>query len=207
MALQTQDGAQWHVAVVYKHDNQSLYIFHLAFHYLFRNEQVTGANQDYFVAPIGESEAANLEVMCAAFSNLEWPDAPYGLDSAGCIIDEHHELVSAPIGKGFTCATAIIAIFRSLGFDLIDESKWPNRPEDSVWQSSIINAVEVFGQRHSIPDIQDHIESMKSDIGAIRVRPTEVAAAGVRFDLPTEFTDCQSLAASIESDVNAQLGY
>lgn len=206
IGVQTRDGSQWHLAVFYKHFTGETYMFHLLWHHVFKNESAAKSGDQYYVMPIGETSPYNLEIMCAAFSILDWHNAPYGLSIEGHILDSRQQFVSAPLGRGFTCATAVLAIFRSLGFNLIEPIDWPERHSDDAWQNWVIEALTEHNKTRSVTDLDMHIAEMKRDVGAKRIRPTEMAAAANIFDLPTEFLACSETSARIEREVRQLMG-
>lgn len=206
VGVQTSGGLQWHIAVFYKHNSDETFMFHLLWHHTFKNESAANGGTEYWVTPIGETSLISLEIMCAAFSILDWSNAPYGLDSDGHILDHRKQFVSAPPGKGFTCSTAVLAIFRSLGFDLIDPTTWPERKSDAPFQDWVIATLQKQNEKMQKPDLDEHIAEMKKDLGSKRIRPTEMAAAAYIFDQPTNFLACLNISEQIEQEVRLQLG-
>jgi hypothetical protein len=86
-------------------------------------------------------------------------------------------------------------VYKSLEFGLIDESIWPVRDDDKAWQAAIIQHLKAA----SNPPSERHIELMESDIGCLRFRPEEVAAATQHPDRPVTFEQCLEMAEQIKN--------
>jgi hypothetical protein len=102
------------------------------------------------------------------------PAIPYGFNAQGVVFDPATgDLLSRPeIGKGLTCATFITAILQVYRYSLADLSTWPDRDQDREWEQDIIRFLTQFGAS------QEHIAAIRNDVGAKRLRPCEVVAAG-----------------------------
>src|SRR5262249_27060853 len=88
--------------------------------------------------------------------------------------------LTLPEGRGLSCSTFVLVLFRSARFPLIDTTGWPiTRPGDREAQEKILNILE-----RTCPD-PDHVEGVRQEIqkGCERVRPEEVAGAAL-FDAP-----------------------
>ena len=103
----------------------------------------------------------------------------------GCFLSES--------GHGLTCATFVLAVFKSHGVDLLRTDQWRERDEDKKWQQWILD--ELGDARYATPE---HIRAVEREIklGCARFRPQEVAAAGTAETpdaLPISFEDAARL--------------
>jgi hypothetical protein len=116
---------------------------------------------------------------------------PYAFDSpSDCFDSETGQFLLGPSKKGLTCATFVLAIFHAVGLRLLDLTGWPKREEDARWQESIINLLRGRAS-------QEHIDAVTSQVGAVRVRPEEVAGASAAEIHPIGFANANALAIEI----------
>lgn len=194
-ALSPQDPYGVHSGILYKIDGGSARISHLAWH--FRLEDVPAADP-YLWADVGLDDA-NSRVIAAwlALRQKSPSNIPYGLDAGGACFDKTtREFLPPPLGKGLTCATYIVTIFKSLGFPLLLEDTWPtDRADDHSWQRAVVDMLTKTGAD------KDHIEAVGKDVGAKRFRPAEVVGAAIHTPWPVAFQDAATLAAAVIADV------
>jgi len=182
-----------HVGIVYKPGREPPRILHLAFHHDLRDE---ACSSRYFWGDSGLDETSQDIVVAWIVARRIDPDSiPYGFDSTGAVFEDDGTFIPPPLGKGFTCATFVTGVFRVLGFRLIDESTWPPRAEDAVWQAEIIGVL-----RETCRD-ELHVEALQADIGAPRIRPAEAAAGVVSSEIPLAFEQAEQLANQIVSEL------
>lgn len=193
---------QLHVGILYALDAGEARFCHLAFHLLLRDEPATTYPQMYW-ADAGLDEV-NRQYVAANVTTLRLNryNIPYGFDSSGaCFKQGTLEFLPAPPGKGLTCATFILAYFNHMGFKLIADETWPNRPEDAAWQQQMITRVQEYCALHGL-DCADHIEQLQVDVGARRIRPEESAAAVIAGALPPlDYAAARALADEILRDM------
>ena len=193
------DTDQLHCGILYKLDDAPVRMAHLAWHFDLRDE---AAPSDYFWTEVNLDET-NRRVLAAFASVIGSNEGgiPYGLDAAGAAFDRGTgEYIDPPIGKGLTCATFVVAVFGSYGFDLLNEDSWPNRECDTAWQEKIVGNLQANGAS------AEHIDAIRSDIGAKRFRPEEICRrfAGMA-DWPVQFADIRPIAEAIREQVRAAL--
>jgi hypothetical protein len=196
VAIREIDHAQNHCAILYKLDGRVARFCHFADHYDLRGEI---AHDPYLWADAG-LDPANRRFVAAWVGNLHInkDNIPYGLDSAGCCFDvATGEFITPPIGKGLTCSTFITTVLRSLGFDVLKEKEWPERPEDTAFGQKV---VEMLVAAHADGD---HVKAVKADIGAQRFRPEEVVGATTLSTWPVGFTDARAVADAVMMDRKA----
>jgi hypothetical protein len=112
-----------------------------------------------------------------------------------------------PLGKGMACASFIVSVFRSLGFQLIDEASWPSgRIVDQEWGGEWV----VHGLEGDPRVPHDHVAAVRNDIAQVRrFRPCDVGAAMISDNPPVQFLEAEKLAneklAEIAAARNAEL--
>jgi len=128
---------------------------------------------------------------------LKTAGAPYGFDPDGCRFErDTGDYLASPAGKGLTCATFIVAVFESLGYESpIDISTVPLRDEDVAWQRSLVRHMGQWGASVT------HLQAVANDIGCKRLRPEEVTAACLLEDWPVSYPRAEPKAAEILSDI------
>jgi hypothetical protein len=83
-------------------------------------------------------------------------------------------------GLGLTCSTFVLAVFESVYLPLIDFATWEPRAEDDARHAQLLADMETGFPQHGIPPAEpEHIAAVAAELPCIRVRPEEVAAAGM----------------------------
>ena len=185
-----------HSGLLYQLPNSEPRILHLAFHHMLRDEP---AALPYRWSDMGLDEDNKL-VLATLLSRIAAtePRINYGFDSDGACFDpETGDMLPLPIGKGLTCATFIVAALRTYRFRLLDPATWPERPEDREWEEAILNLLAEYATA-------DHVEAVRSSVGAKRLRPDEVVGAATLSDdyWPASFQSARGLADQILADLN-----
>lgn len=188
---------QSHCGILYHLDDEDPKILHLAWH---KKLCCEAPSNDYLWADVGLDDY-NQDVIAATFANMmvNAGDVSYGLDSNYICFDADGTYRAPPAGKGLTCATFIVAVFRSHGYEICDQPTWPDRGEDQVWQNWVTDMMERTGVE------PEHINLVRQDIGAKRFKPDEVVASASMADQdwPIKFQDARTLADQIMAELNA----
>ncbi|KQM99256.1 hypothetical protein ASE85_11155 [Sphingobium sp. Leaf26] len=193
-----------HAGFLYRRDDGSVRVLHLAFHHSLRDDQA-----DQWDATIRARFGADLRwadlglpddsrvVFAAHLSQLLLgnPQIPYGLDAGGTAFTPDGRFVRGPVGKGLTCATFIAAVLAGYGHPVVMDN-WQPRPEDQAWGEQILAMLEGRAS-------QEHIDAVRADIGASRYRPEEVVGAAVSPlpEWPLSFPDAIALAEQIVQEL------
>lgn len=107
----------------------------------------------------------------------------------------------APKGSdGLTCATFVVEILRNAGIPILKYETWEESPENVAWGEKVCRDLENDG----VPE--DHIAAVRSNVGKLRVRPYEVAAAAMLppRQRPAEFAAVQTGATAVEVALSEQ---
>ena len=113
---------------------------------------------------------------------------PYGFGlPEGGEVNRDGELIWGG-GVGLTCSTFVLAVFEAARVPFIDLSGWVRRPADDDRQEELLNMMARGIPEHGIPPADPaHIAKARGELPCIRVRPEEVAAAGLSPKRPAEF--------------------
>ncbi len=114
------------------------------------------------------------------------PQLPYGLAYFGSFFDNNGRLILKEGARGLTCATFVLAVFKTAGIDLIDEASWPTRQEEA---EQFLKRVVQFAEPGLYAQLHDEVKN-----GAKRIRPDEVLGACAITPLPASFTDTEPAA-------------
>lgn len=116
-------------------------------------------------------ELLPVATLCDAIIKLAKQGAPmpYALRFAGTTFDSDGKLNLAAGSQGLTCATFVLAVFTSVGLDLIEEATWPTRPEED---RAFLTSLEGFATPQHLALLRAEV-----DAGVVRIRPDEVLAA------------------------------
>jgi hypothetical protein len=125
-----------------------------------------------------------------------YPDGAisYALKYYGDGLTESGEYVSTK-GRGLTCSTFVLEIFRLQGLPLLDPASWPTRAGDRADQVRIVRAIKAVGAE------PDHVEAVTKEIGCTRFRAEEVAAAATSESLPATFQYAEKLGRQVRAKV------
>ena len=194
-ALHTDQGR--HIGVLYHLDDGAVRMCHLGWNWDLRLDRPTS---NYMWGKSG-LDGYTKHFLAAQFDLIGKanPNAiPYGLDAYGDCFDSDGNYLPLPIGKGMTCASFIVSVFRTLRIPLINEASWPKgRDSDKAWGLFVIKLLE------SDPSVPvEHIKALKRDIAEVsRFRPAEVVAALMTDDAPLAFADAERMANAILAEM------
>lgn len=190
---------QRHCGIIYRRTPQDLRFLHLAFHFDLRDDAF---DRTYWWAPSG-LDPVNQRIL-AAFASLILmgdPAIPYGFDSDGIVFDRTTgELYPPPVGKGLTCATFVLAVFRTYGFEPLLDTSWEARPDDAQWQQKILSWMEESNAA------TEHLDAIRAAGEALRYRPEEVVGCAVQAieEWSIDYQRALALAAEVLADLVAQ---
>ena len=194
---------QLHVGLVYIRDEVTPILCHLAWHHMLRFEDPV-VRPSWSISNIHWQEVnldhINRRVIAGWLEDLRSNpnDIPYGFDIEPPVFSANGQYIVQPNGKGLTCATFVVEVYRANALPLLDEDTWPSRfDEDTSWQEQILEFLRNTGAEES------HIDALSSDIGCVRFKPEEVAAATLQEDRPVSFDECVNLAHEIRRVVLA----
>ena len=199
IAIKRIQGEQLHCGFLYNTDEAGPRFAHLAFHFDLRDEK---PDSRYRRADCGldEYNKAFIASMLPRITNQR-QQIPYSVNSDGISFNPATGVLNAaPLGKGLTCATFIIAVFRTYGFQLVREEEWKLREEDVEWRDGI---VEIMCEKN-VAD--QYIDAMVSDGMAYRIRPDEVTGASTepRSKWPLSFEGVEKLAQQITDELDEE---
>jgi hypothetical protein len=106
---------------------------------------------------------------------------PYGFRLGNTHFDAEGRLVLGARARGLTCATLLVAVFRRVGIELIDENTWPVRTAEDL--------TELAGISSAFEATVYEVLRMELTSGCIRIRPEEVVAS-CACALPAAFSKC-----------------
>lgn len=177
-----------HAGVIY-HDHEEVSVLHLGW-------------QDYLsdswdwarLWAVPDVPASRLFTV-AAMARLVWRrfqknrSFPYQLRFAGTHFDQNGQLQFGEGSKGLTCATFVLAIFKSVGVDLIVEETWPIRSDDD---RAFLESIRDFASQEHFARLEEEV-----DQNCIRIRPTEVLGS-CKCSLPVTFDDVVVVSRQVE---------
>lgn len=169
-------------------------ILHLAWHKDVRFERV---DPTYFWIPTGlpsEDVMAISEALVAAAANQpSLSSVSYSpLYEGSYFLGNSLHYVRNEPGHGLTCATFVLAVFDSFGYNLIDANQWPVRDEDEQWRDNVIENLKQHPRTSTPQEMEEHIRAILTHPSAIRFRPEEVAASVAATKLPMGFMDAEN---------------
>lgn len=122
---------------------------------------------------------------------------PYGFRYACAQFDFNGEYI--PNGdKGLTCATFVLAVFKSAGLELLRRDDWFLRIDDRPARERFICHLREDGEEQRAAMLE-----IAAEMEAPRIRPQEVAAAGTvdASELPLGFQKAESRGEAIVKEL------
>lgn len=190
---------QFHTAAIYRFENE-LWIGDLQGHLRTgRTKAQPNADIYWVAADLIEEEQRILAATIDAWLDKNENKIPYSVAHPGGIVFRDNVWIGDEPSQGLTCATFIIELFNELGIPFIDTSTWKDRDGDVEWARKILPLI-------SESMSPEHVAAQINRIGkTVRVRPTDVAAAGILVNQTMEFALTFDEVAPISGKVEAQL--
>lgn len=204
LAIGRSGPQQNHVGLIYKRDDD-VWACHLRWHHLLSfeaPEQAFGPPVTGFLwANLALPDAETLRAVAAVIGAIEvaHPDIPYGFSWDGDAFNPDGTLIQAPLGQGLTCATFVLKVLRAAGVELIDFVGWQDQQSDQEWRDKIIG---MLNGRNVDPS---HIDALKRDVSARRVKPEDVVGAGMQSPKPVPAQLVQETAVKVAQEVGERL--
>jgi hypothetical protein len=118
---------------------------------------------------------------------------PYANSSPKDFFDRRLGFVYGAGKLGLTCSSYILALFNSVGIDLVDYGDWPIRPGDDKWMEYCINRMEMP---------PEHAQMIRDEGTKIpRYKPLEVAGSAAIANYPVKFRTAKRYARRIRVEI------
>jgi hypothetical protein len=186
---------QRHVAFLYRLDDGSPKLVHLAWHHMLKRDD---PEPEYMWADFAELVQEDRRVMAGFLSKIgtRGPLIPFGLAIEGIKFDlSTGELLDVPHGGGMTCATFVFVVLKVLGHEVVDLGGWPtDRREDVVWQTDIVDKLSKWAPQHA--------EAVKKNSSCVRLRPEEVVGASAAEGWSIDFSTAETLGVQVLAEMS-----
>lgn len=179
------------------HSNGEVHFFHQPWHHDTRDGPIGSENARmggpfFCVVPAVEPDRARAIAGFWAFIASRGEQIGYALlgyalrDDTEAVFDPNTGLLAMPHGRGLSCSTFVLVLFRSVRLPYIDTVDWPvHRPGDREAQEWLVQNFEVPCNDRA------HVEWFRGEIGCERVRLEEVAGAALFPVLPVRHPDVE----------------
>lgn len=177
---------QQHVGILFRDSTGQLLLLHQPWHYNTLCEQPSDEYFSFVPLMFSRAERQMLAAQMKSFAESNPQGVPYAFTSPDedCFGPERKWLLSDD-GVGLTCATFIIAVFRTLGFELVATRTWKERPDDQKWFEGILAFMEYHP---SVPD--SHVQAVREQPRGCRFRPDDVVGSALSCRAPVDFETC-----------------
>jgi len=185
--------AQQHAGVIYRNSEGNLKLLDLQWHYCL--SQSDPSSEFVWVdVPLDDLSKTHLAAVCEMIYEMNEDGVPYSISSQGASFLHNGEFLGEYKHSGFTCATFVLAVFHSQGFQVVDYSKWISRPSDKVWQRKIVQYLE-----HKSGATEEYIQEQRKKLeqGADRFRPEEVCAAVQNGGWPVGYNEIKKKSSDV----------
>lgn len=183
VAIQAVDADQRHIGVVHREGGQ-VNLLHLAWHHDLRNHP-PGLSYCWVEPNVPPPRMRQVAAICRKVWRANDQALPYAFSEPSDCFDTHSgAFLLGPSRHGLTCASFVLAIFETAGLPLVRYDTWPSeRPGDREWQEWVISQLA----NSKPPAEPEHMMAITSEIGSVRFRPEDVAAAATISPLPADF--------------------
>lgn len=195
VALGETSRNQRHIGILHRDKSEDYHFLHQAWHCVLKNDSDRPGYLRAWIAP--DVPPARQRII-AAFCRRVWrtnevQGIPYAFsDPQGSLDRATGAFLIGNSRHGLTCSSFVLAVFHAVGLQLAAYGTWPvDRAGDREWQQSIIDQLQ---QRNAG---QEHLDNIRAEIGSVRYRPEEVAAATALAPPPAEFARVESLGQQI----------
>ena len=198
IAIRTIPGVaqQLHVGLLYKTDDEPPYVLNLRQYGDLRNEE---PNESYrwVQVDLDDINRRLLVALCRSLARKP-PSLPFGFTFNRQYISQAGEYIFGEFGDGLTCATFVMAVFKTYEIPLLKVEEWPpSSGDDMRWQVGQVAALQVRPGPYVAQAIARHI-------GASRYRPEHVtAAAATSANRPLGFRQAERMGNRIVRELLA----
>ena len=150
----------------------------------------------YAVPAVDDIRLRTLALRCGLVAKRYKTTAiKYAMCWRGSSFDRTGALILGPGEQGLTCATFVLALFKSDNFDLIDLATWPDRPE---------LAAELAQMAVRIPpaEVAQNLAAEAAS-GVVRILPEEVFGAALHARPPVQFAQAQAAGSASVARLDA----
>ncbi|MBB4480834.1 hypothetical protein [Rhizobium etli] len=199
LAIGRSNATQNHIGFLYLSDTGPR-MLHLAWHHRLRNDNpYDDPWRAYVWADFNLEDEENRSALAAVVATV-WinhtEEIPYGFSYEGSAFNADGSFVPPPIGQGLTCSTFVVKVISSAGFDLLDMTSWQDRDGDAEWRLKIVGWLEGTDGVD-----KGHIDALREDVNAMRIRPEDVIAAGTSSPWPVDFGDANVIAQQVLAEL------
>ena len=179
----TRSGVQSHSGILYLNPEGEAKLLHLE-----NNRTLTkeSPNSDFVWLHVNLPDIVkNLICLhCDIISENSQGKILYDIDPTGITFDIDGVFTQKVPHTGLTCGTFILAVFRDVGIELINQNHWPIRENDIKWQKMIVNLFS----RYLEPNSNELINKKIDDKLILRFRPEEVVSSATLKNMPNTFS-------------------
>lgn len=177
---------QLHCGIAYKYQ-KNFNAIHLAWHCSLKHETniIDNLSNYIWVKPneIHKFRQNSIAAFCRRIIKRDTEqEIPYGLYYTGAVFTQDGLLKLKKKEIGLTCATFVLAVFKSCQVDLIDIENWGARHSDKVFHYDILISLRKSQVKYKISE--NHINNVSEEIGCARFRPEEVAISSAFKNKP-----------------------
>lgn len=185
-----------HLGIAFHSAKDGPQVTHLAWHHQLRVESIPAELKTCWICTTMQLPPAASKAVVAVVRAVskKRPQVNYGVNA---IAAKGSFAVNGsyrpPRGSdGLTCATFVVEILRAAGIPLVKYETWQSGPENTAWGERVCEGLVAS----RVP--QDHLDAVRRNIGGMRLRPFEAAAAAMLppRELPADYDRVQAPAAA-----------
>ncbi|MEA3498044.1 MAG: hypothetical protein U9R16_03185 [Campylobacterota bacterium] len=193
VAIKKYNKNQNHAAFMFKDRTKEFKLFHLE-----ENKKLTCEDiplEHNFVwldMPLNKANLIFLSQYIDSVSKNNQEDSIYyGISIQGIDFDTNGKLLKDNEFDGLTCATFILKVLESRGYNIFKYETWKPRYSDIAWQNLILKWVALGASKLQV-NYQNKL------IGSNRYRPEEVVSGASCKEIPLSFKEAISLGKELD---------
>jgi hypothetical protein len=193
IAITLVNESQFHIGLLHREDS-AISLLHLAWHCDLRND--APSTRYHWVNPrIHPRRLRQVATRCRQVWRANPLGIPYAFSPPNDAFNsETGTFLLGPTHYGLTCSSFVLAVFHLSGLSLVDQGTWPkDRPGDAEWKQFVFEALQTYEPRTS----DAHIQAVQQELGSLRFRPEDIAAASIAAPHPAGFPEIAPVSAEI----------
>ena len=168
-----------HAGIMFRPSDGVGAVVHLAWHCQLECDPPSG--WAHVVPDVDPVDLTVIAAHCVTLRDAR-PQIPYGLAFRSSSFDDEGRFVPGPGESGLTCSTFVLAVFEWARVRLLDQGSWRQRPDDVAIQQQLVE----YLKKHAIAR-PEHVAAVEGEVGCVRFRSEEAAAATAMKDRPIPF--------------------
>lgn len=184
-----------HAGILFRGSDETYRVLHLAFHCQLECES-SFEGWAHVVSNLDEFEIDNIAAHCVTLQDVR-PVIPYSFKFETSTFAADGRFVPGPGESGLTCSTFVLAVIEwATKVPLVEVASWQPRPDDTVIQQKLLTHLKKVAT-------PEHVAAVSAEVGCVRVRTEEAAAASAMDGRPIGFVSAAAEGIRVKASFEA----